>query len=391
MSKTTRSDWSASTPWAGITGKPDTPGSTVDIGQLTANGFVAGQVPLWNGTKFVPYSIPASGGGTTGDDIQVVNSPGMAMLRQPPGLPYGPTQKVWAREWFDLRQYGAQGDGVNDDTAAINRVIADFNTAGGGFIYAPAGNYLVAGTLATPLYAGMVLGGGMGVTRFRFQAANGWTWGNGAGGGGFFFGLQSLSLFSDGTSGGADAIYFTDGTGGSAGCVVNQVEFSGTWGRHFHGINLQGGGLVKDCIMRGGGAGVTAQAVRISNGFGVLMSGCRVANCAKGVEQENACDSCDVTDNLFDTCATIAVDLTGGSVGVGSSYTRVYNHYLNCPDPPVWGDATLNQLGDLWPARANRLGLVKIGSGITVLPDGTISDSGGSSGMDIPTGWLFFS
>lgn len=59
MSKVSRADWSASTPWSGIVGKPSTFGVT-DISQLAAAGFSSGQVPRWNGAKFVPYTIPSS-------------------------------------------------------------------------------------------------------------------------------------------------------------------------------------------------------------------------------------------------------------------------------------------------------------------------------------------
>ena len=58
MSKTARSDWSASCPWGGITGKPTDFGGVTDIGQLKGAGFSVGQVARWNGTKFVPYTIP---------------------------------------------------------------------------------------------------------------------------------------------------------------------------------------------------------------------------------------------------------------------------------------------------------------------------------------------
>lgn len=40
-------------------GKPASFGAT-DIGQLSANGFTVGQVPKWNGTKFVGYTIPGA-------------------------------------------------------------------------------------------------------------------------------------------------------------------------------------------------------------------------------------------------------------------------------------------------------------------------------------------
>ena len=59
MSKVSRSDWSASTPWSGIVGKPTSFGIT-DISQITAVGFSSDQVPRWNGSRFTPYTIPSS-------------------------------------------------------------------------------------------------------------------------------------------------------------------------------------------------------------------------------------------------------------------------------------------------------------------------------------------
>lgn len=61
-----RANWAATTPWAGITGKPEFPSVFVtDIGQLTGAGFTNGQVPVWNSAqgKFVPYTIPSPSGG----------------------------------------------------------------------------------------------------------------------------------------------------------------------------------------------------------------------------------------------------------------------------------------------------------------------------------------
>lgn len=59
MSKVAKADWAASAPWEGLTGKPASFGVS-DIGQLTGNGFAVGQVPRWNGTRFVPYTIPST-------------------------------------------------------------------------------------------------------------------------------------------------------------------------------------------------------------------------------------------------------------------------------------------------------------------------------------------
>ena len=43
---------------------------------------------------------------------------------------------------FDVKQYGAVGDGKTLDTAAINKTIEAAASAGGGTVYFPAGTYL---------------------------------------------------------------------------------------------------------------------------------------------------------------------------------------------------------------------------------------------------------
>lgn len=57
MSKVGQADY-APCFWDQIIGKPSNFGVT-DIGQLTGIGFSVGQVPRWNGSKFVPYTLPS--------------------------------------------------------------------------------------------------------------------------------------------------------------------------------------------------------------------------------------------------------------------------------------------------------------------------------------------
>lgn len=45
---------------------------------------------------------------------------------------------------YNIKDYGAVGDGVTDDTAAINSAISAANSAGGGVVYVPNGTYIVA-------------------------------------------------------------------------------------------------------------------------------------------------------------------------------------------------------------------------------------------------------
>lgn len=68
------------------------------------------------------------------------------------------------RSWFDVTQYGAEGDGTTDDTAAIQAAIdaaetfVDDNTRKGAVVYFPPGCYLVSETL-TVEYDGISLEG----------------------------------------------------------------------------------------------------------------------------------------------------------------------------------------------------------------------------------------
>lgn len=61
---------------------------------------------------------------------------------------------------FNVRDYGAVGDGVADDTAALNSAINAFDAAGAGVLYFPAGVYLTTGALAPISAAGIVRGEG---------------------------------------------------------------------------------------------------------------------------------------------------------------------------------------------------------------------------------------
>jgi hypothetical protein len=51
---------------------------------------------------------------------------------------------------FNVRQFGAAGDGKTDDTAAFQKALDAAGQAGGGVVYAPRGNYFFAGHLTVP-------------------------------------------------------------------------------------------------------------------------------------------------------------------------------------------------------------------------------------------------
>lgn len=52
-------------------------------------------------------------------------------------------------DYFNVKTFGAVGDGITDDTAAIKATIAAINSAGAGVLYFPAGKFLVSSALTT--------------------------------------------------------------------------------------------------------------------------------------------------------------------------------------------------------------------------------------------------
>jgi parallel beta-helix repeat protein len=48
---------------------------------------------------------------------------------------------------YNVKQYGAKGNGVTDDTAAIQAAISAANTAGGGWVYFPVGIFIISASL----------------------------------------------------------------------------------------------------------------------------------------------------------------------------------------------------------------------------------------------------
>jgi hypothetical protein len=51
--------------------------------------------------------------------------------------------EIWPSTLFNVREFGAKGDGVSDDSAALRKALAAAEKAGGGIVYLPAGTYAV--------------------------------------------------------------------------------------------------------------------------------------------------------------------------------------------------------------------------------------------------------
>ncbi|MBC7326568.1 hypothetical protein H5T87_00435 [bacterium] len=53
---------------------------------------------------------------------------------------------------FNVKDFGAKGDGTTDDTKAFQAALDACGEAGGGIVFAPTGNYLIKGHLSIPPY-----------------------------------------------------------------------------------------------------------------------------------------------------------------------------------------------------------------------------------------------
>lgn len=57
---------------------------------------------------------------------------------------------VLGKKYFDVREYGAVGDGITDNITAIRNAVVACSNAGGGTVYFPAGNYAVGNKIYWP-------------------------------------------------------------------------------------------------------------------------------------------------------------------------------------------------------------------------------------------------
>ncbi|HEU0266379.1 MAG TPA: glycosyl hydrolase family 28-related protein, partial [Candidatus Saccharimonadaceae bacterium] len=80
--------------------------------------------------------VKLSGTPNSGNILSATSSAGAAWVK-----PYGDL------EVFNVRDFGAVGDGVTDDTAAVLSAVAAAKAAGAGVVYLPNGTYGVSATI----------------------------------------------------------------------------------------------------------------------------------------------------------------------------------------------------------------------------------------------------
>ena len=111
--------------------------------------------------QFRPTRIPP--GAENGERDQVINK-AFAELWYDTRL-----HQLSHMEVFNVKRFGATGNGLTDDTAAIQEALDAASTAGGGVVFAPQGTYIIL-NISIPAKVTLA-GAGRGVTTFRRTAA----------------------------------------------------------------------------------------------------------------------------------------------------------------------------------------------------------------------------
>jgi hypothetical protein len=134
---------------------------------------------------------------------------------------------------YNVRTYGAKGNGVADDTAAINLAVAAAQTAGGGIVYFPAGSYVISSLISITQSNIGLLGAGKNVSKLivstvgasavAFTGAPGNFLGNC-----FMIGLSVWQNNPTGSGAGV-SLYYT------AVCILQDIQASG----FYNGFKLQ--------------------------------------------------------------------------------------------------------------------------------------------------------
>jgi hypothetical protein len=145
-----------------LTGGPITTSGTVTLGG-TLSGIANSQ--LTNSAVTINTSTGLSGGGTVslGGSLTLTNT----VSGLPSGgstsksLLYGTSTAGWYTEHFNVKAFGATGDGSTDDHTAINTAIAALNSAGGGTLYFPYGTYKMTSAITTITVPCRVTGDGI--------------------------------------------------------------------------------------------------------------------------------------------------------------------------------------------------------------------------------------
>ena len=239
---------------------------------------------------------------------------------------------------FNVNSFLARGDGVTDDTAAIQKAINACAAAGGGVVYFPAGVYLISSTLTINADNVQIEGAGWAA---QIMPAAGWT--NGAylifvqqptGGTGFRYGfvMRDIRLACASVNG------------------VNGVRLQSTYYAlldHVRITNCAGNGVFFDGTSSQFGAYTTLRACAITNGVGATSNAVYTLNYHEFVTLENCnfswyntagafgvnigdTDNYRIENCVFDECDTaIGMNFVTNSRVTGCTFDRAVTTFIS--------------------------------------------------------------
>ena len=131
-------------------------------GNVTATGTLAtittAAGPIGSSTVTPVITIDAKGRVTALSSATIANGglPSGATTSQ--SLLQGASGAGWYTEHYNVKAFGAAGNGSADDTTPINNAISALNTAGKGMLFFPSGTYKITAALTTITVPAMVAG-----------------------------------------------------------------------------------------------------------------------------------------------------------------------------------------------------------------------------------------
>jgi len=212
---------------------------------------------------------------------------------------------------FNVRNYGARGDGATDDAKAIQAALDACRMAGGGIVDVPAGRYAHGRMLRIGANT-TVQGEGIAVTLLRMKADSAIDW--------------ESSLVNQAWRNSAANL---DMTPQDENIVLRDFTVDGNReqqrgnNRHTYGISLmrQKGARIERVMVRG----TRVAAIKLVATDGAIVSGCRTRDIAGG-NSVHVLDSQRflVVDNIFEAPGDIGIEIQSGEYEPSS--TRVFSY-----------------------------------------------------------------
>lgn len=230
--------------------------------------------------------------------------------------------------------YGAKGDGVTDDTSAIQAAITACQNAGSGIVFLPptSNYYLISSTLNVTSDNVQIVGAGWASQIQAKTTFSGSYMIYVQGGGGFRYGFKMQDIFLNCNS--------VSGLGGinlesTYHCVLDhvRVRYMGGVGIHVNGIGGKFGAYntIHDCTVTDG-VGATAMGLNTNNSEWLTISDCSFVTFTTagqyGVNINNL--NCSVVGCRFDNCDTaLWLSFASRNVVTGCQFDRGYTRFIN--------------------------------------------------------------